>query len=209
MTDEVLPDYAIRLQKARKAAGFKHALHATQRFGWSYPTYMNHEKGLRGIGKAAARYAQAFRVSEAWLLTGEGESPEEPKIPVFGYAAGSFDGYNVMDHNPLAYISRPPALEDVDDAYAVYVRGDSMAPRFFAGDPLFVHPRQAPEPGDAVVVQTYNGRELPAVFVKTFLRMQKDQIICKQYNPEKDVVFEKRNVLAMHRIIPNKELFSH
>jgi phage repressor protein C with HTH and peptisase S24 domain len=207
MKNDDRPDFAKRLMKARKSRGFSTAKAAANFFGWNYDTYHYHESGKRGIGKVAKRYANAFRVTESWLLTGEGEAPETPKVPIYGYAAGSFDGFNVIDINPIAQIGRPPALEDVDDAYAVYVRGESMEPRFFNGDPLFVHPRQAPNPGDAVIIQTYNGRDLPAVFVKTFLRMQKDQIICKQYNPPQDFVFDKRDVLAMHRVIPNRELF--
>jgi transcriptional regulator with XRE-family HTH domain len=71
------PDYAQRLEEARKNAGFSSMQKATERFGWSYPTYAQHEKGLRGIGRAAAKYAKAFKVSEAWLLTGEGGEGSE------------------------------------------------------------------------------------------------------------------------------------
>lgn len=60
-----------RLKAARIAAGFESAAAAAERFGWAYPTYAQHEGGA-GIGKNPGRYARAFRVSEAWLLTGEG-----------------------------------------------------------------------------------------------------------------------------------------
>lgn len=42
-------------------------------------TYHQHENGQRGIGRVAADYAKAFKVSEAWLLTGEGQGPGERK----------------------------------------------------------------------------------------------------------------------------------
>jgi hypothetical protein len=70
-----------RLKAARIAAGFPSASAAATRFGWTYPTYAGHEGGA-GLGRNAARYARAFRVSEAWLLTGSGAglSPESEEL---------------------------------------------------------------------------------------------------------------------------------
>lgn len=67
------PGFAIRLEKARKDRGFPTPKAASRYFGWKYETYIQHEQGVRGIGRASGKYAKAFRVSEAWLLTGEGE----------------------------------------------------------------------------------------------------------------------------------------
>lgn len=65
------PDFAKRLEKARKDRGFRTPKDAARFFDWSYETYIQHEQGIRGISRAASKYAKAFRVSEAWLLTGE------------------------------------------------------------------------------------------------------------------------------------------
>ncbi|WP_208438777.1 XRE family transcriptional regulator [Bartonella grahamii] len=70
---EQKPDQAIRLTEARIAKGFKSARAAAQYYGWPYYTYIQHEQGVRGINKAASRYAKAFNVSTGWLLTGEGQ----------------------------------------------------------------------------------------------------------------------------------------
>lgn len=69
------PEYAKRLQLARENAKFPTARAAATRFGWSYHTYVQHENGTRGIGRSAGKYAKAFKVSEGWLLTGEGAGP--------------------------------------------------------------------------------------------------------------------------------------
>lgn len=69
------PDAARRLVEAREGRGFKTPKEAATYFGWTYETYIQHEQGTRGITRAAKKYAKAFRVSEAWLLTGEGPSP--------------------------------------------------------------------------------------------------------------------------------------
>lgn len=69
------PDTAKRLELARQAAGIENARQAAKRFGWVYETYVQHENGTRGIARAADQYAAAYRVSKAWLLTGEGVGP--------------------------------------------------------------------------------------------------------------------------------------
>jgi len=73
MTFDDRPEFAKRLEQARKERGFETAKDAARRFGWTYETYIQHEQGIRGISRAAKKYADAFRVSEAWLLTGEGD----------------------------------------------------------------------------------------------------------------------------------------
>lgn len=78
------PESAIRLERARKARGFSTAKEAAEYFGWNYDTYAQHENGTRGITRAAGNYAKALRVSEGWLLTGEGRGPSENEIAPHG-----------------------------------------------------------------------------------------------------------------------------
>ncbi|WP_019224101.1 hypothetical protein [Bartonella rattaustraliani] len=70
-----ITDQSSRLMKARLIRGFKSAKAATKYFGWNYSSYIQHEQGIRGISRASKKYATAFKVSEAWLLTGEGDGP--------------------------------------------------------------------------------------------------------------------------------------
>lgn len=80
MTFDDRPEPAKRLKQAREERGFRSAKDAAVFFGWNYDTYAQHENGLRGIGRAVKRYALAFRVSEAWLLTGEGDGSRSQKV---------------------------------------------------------------------------------------------------------------------------------
>lgn len=75
------PDPAKRLQIARERRGFSSARAATEFFGWNYDTYIQHERGERGLTRSAQRYALAFRVSLGWLLTGEGAAPSASSEP--------------------------------------------------------------------------------------------------------------------------------
>lgn len=84
---------AQRLVDARVHRGFSEAAAAAKFFGWNYDTYIQHERGERGLRKAVAeKYAKAYRVSTAWLMTGEGTmdrvsdeirvGPPEPAVPL-------------------------------------------------------------------------------------------------------------------------------
>lgn len=120
------PDFAIRLEKARKKRGFADAAAAAKFFGWNYDSYIQHERGERGIGRAAEKYALAYNVSEAWLLTGEGE--ETPSVPIVGYvAAGVWSDPNEMDEArpPQDFVSPDPRLP-IRYQRAWIVRGRSV-----------------------------------------------------------------------------------
>jgi phage repressor protein C with HTH and peptisase S24 domain len=136
------PDRAKRLEKARIHRGFATAKDAAKYFGFSYETYIQHEQGTRGISRRSERYAKAFRVSEAWLLTGEGDGPEQDsqaKIPVVGLVGAGYEIFPIDDHQ------KGGGLEEVDmplpnmspSTVAVRVRGTSMEPAYYDGDLIF------------------------------------------------------------------------
>lgn len=201
------PEEAKRLTKARVSAGLKTAKEAALRFGWKVPTYIQHESGDRGFRLKSGEYAKAFRVTESWLLTGEGEAPETPKVPVLGYAAGSITGFNIIQNDAIDYFKRPPALEDIEDAYALYVRGSSMEPQFCEGDLCFVHPYRQPRAGDAIIIQQSNKREPPIAFIKTFVRRTHTHLIASQHNPKAEIQYPLDTILNVHKVMAMRELF--
>lgn len=76
-----------RLKAARRAAGFKTARQAWEKFKWNANTYRAHEAGPREIGKAyAIEYAAAFGVPLMWLLTGLDDNVEKDTPPTTGTA---------------------------------------------------------------------------------------------------------------------------
>lgn len=71
-----------RLRQARLAAGYDSARAAARAFGWNEETYKAHESGARGLRQPVAkRYADALRITLAWLLLGEGEGPRRGSRP--------------------------------------------------------------------------------------------------------------------------------
>lgn len=152
------PDSAKRLERARIARGFLDAKSAAQFFGWKYDSYAQHENGTRGITRAAARYAKAFRVSEAWLLTGEGRGPGEMnEVPIKGRVGAGSEIYAIDDGGQEV----APAPADANPStVAVEVSGDSMFPAYEDGTLLY-YSRLLP-PDDMVnrrcVVQLGSGK---------------------------------------------------
>jgi hypothetical protein len=63
---------ADRLKETRIAKGIPSAVEAARRIGIAEQTYLAHENGSRGLGRAAPRYARFYRISLGWLLTGTG-----------------------------------------------------------------------------------------------------------------------------------------
>jgi phage repressor protein C with HTH and peptisase S24 domain len=123
------------------------------------------------------------------------------KIPVYGQAVGGEDGRFELNGNRIADVLAPPSLQGVPDAYAVYVVGDSMEPRYFAGETVFVNPRLPVRRGDFVVVQIAEPDGEPAAYIKRFMVRDGRNLRLEQFNPKKTIEFPANRLISIHRII--------
>lgn len=139
------PEPAQRLEQARKARGFKTPKAAASFFGWSYETYIQHEQGTRGISRAAGKYAKAFRVSEGWLLTGEGQIGDVPRmVPIVGKAGAGPDGAVLFATGQGNFGEVEAPADAAQNAEALEVEGNSMYGIANDGWILFYEDREAP-----------------------------------------------------------------
>jgi phage repressor protein C with HTH and peptisase S24 domain len=123
-------------------------------------------------------------------------------IPVYGHAMGGKDGEFILSGNQVSEVLAPPNLSHVPDAYAVYVVGDSMEPRYFAGETVFVNPRLPISRGAFVVAQISKSQEdQPRAYVKRFVSQATKRLRLEQYNPKKSLEFPISTVGAIHRIV--------
>src|SRR6266850_6821557 len=134
------------------------------------------------------------------------EPPTPPRpvawIPVYGQAVGGKDGEFVLKGNQVSEVLAPPNLLHVPDAYAVYVVGDSMEPRYFAGETVFVNPRLPVRRGDFVVAQiAAEEGEPPHAYIKRFMAREARSLKLEQFNPRKALEFPMSRVVSVHRII--------
>ena len=123
-------------------------------------------------------------------------------IPAYGQAVGGKDGEFILNGNRIADVLAPPSLQGVPDAYAVYVVGDSMEPRYFAGEAVFVNPRLPVRRGDFVVAQiAVEEGEPPHAYIKRFVAREARSLKLEQFNPKKTLEFPMSRVISVHRII--------
>lgn len=223
-----------RLIEARLRAGYRSAREAAAALGVNYQTYVSHENGNKGLSRSAERYASAYRVSLDWLLRGHGsiadaglpphraelasrQATQTARIstrtardlPILGQGGAAIIGAVAIEE-PIGYEPRPPALAAVADAYALYVAGESMEPRYFSGEIVYVNPRRPCRTGDDVVVQVRE-RGIIVGYVKKLLRRTEEFVVCTQYNnpdPGKriELRYPTRNTEAVHRILTAHEL---
>lgn len=114
--------------QARLERGFVDAKTATRHFGWNYDTYIQHERGINGLRKAVIdKYAKAYRVSRAWLATGEG-SKGERLVPVVGHVGAGAVYYPFEPGEPADDVPAPEGAND--NTVAAEIRGDSLGSLF-------------------------------------------------------------------------------
>lgn len=127
-------------------------------------------------------------------------------IPVYGHAVGGKDGEFILNGNKVTEVLAPASLSSVPDAYAVYVVGDSMEPRYFAGETVFVNPRLPISKGAFVVAQIATGSDgAPHAYVKRFVSQDARRLRLEQYHPRKVLEFPTARVVSVHRIIMSGE----
>lgn len=126
-------------------------------------------------------------------------------LPVMGTVVAGSDGMFLMNGEVHDYIERPPSLQGITSAYAVYVADTSMVPRYFPGETLHIHPGRAIISGDDsfVVVQLRPEAdgEAPRALVKRFKRRTADTLVLEQFNPHRELVFSLAEVESIHLII--------
>ncbi|WP_210210400.1 XRE family transcriptional regulator [Methylovirgula sp. 4M-Z18] len=133
------------------------------------------------------------------------EWPEfsDDRLPVLGKAVGGSDGKFMFNGEPIEYVSRPPSLRNVTTAYCVYVDGESMEPRYFAGELVYVHTGRPPRAREFVVVELHpeqNG-DPASGYVKQFQRWAGEYLILSQLNPVKEIKIAKARVKGLHPIV--------
>lgn len=153
------PTYGGNQASFAKAAGLSEGrvsqlLDANQSFG---------ERSARNI-------ASELRIGEHYFEEGFGftnslestsnvdpapELKKSRKVPITGSVRGGDDGYLVQDTVPdgwVEYWTGDP------HAYALRIKGDSMHPRYRAGEFVVITPSIEAQPGRDVVVQLFDGK---------------------------------------------------
>lgn len=129
------------------------------------------------------------------------------RLPVLGSAEGGADGNSPWNGDVVDYVPRPANLAGVPQAYAIYVYGSSMEPRYFPGEILYVHPVRPPTAGCFVLVQLKpkSDGDPPSALLKMFMKKTANKLVLRQFNPDRTFDVKLSDVVAMHRIVGSGE----
>lgn len=130
------------------------------------------------------------------MLPAAAPSRAEP-IPIRSAARGGSEQEMFLGDGPIGYTPRPANLGGVRDAYAIYMVGDSMEPRYEQGWLLHVNPFKPPTRGRDVVVY----KKSQAVLIKQFVRWENDALVLRQLNPPQELRLPREEVLECHLVV--------
>jgi phage repressor protein C with HTH and peptisase S24 domain len=120
-------------------------------------------------------------------------------LPVLGIAQGGQNGALIIpvEQRPVDYVFRPPQLEGVTDAFAVFAREDSMDPMYRNGQVLLVHPHLPIRPGDGILIIKQDDHAL----VKCLIRRTQSELRVRQFNPATEFVISATEIRALYRVV--------
>lgn len=118
-------------------------------------------------------------------------------LPIRGRAQGGEDGNLLIEEQPIDWTFRPADLQGVHGAFAVFVTGDSMEPKYKNQDLAYIHPTQPARRGRYVLVETSDHHG----FIKKFERWEGDELIVTQFNPAREIRLSRKNVRKVMMVI--------
>lgn len=213
-----ISEAARRLKELREQAGLTMRA-VSEALGWSLTRYQHYEDRYkrRFLPFELARDLEAIfaphGVESGAVLQLAGIEPGQPvnqrreaaptraaatqaqrDLPVMGTVTG--DGFHFVQGEAKEFVERPANLKGVFNALALYMDGDVMEPRYFAGELLYVNPNRPLTRNCFVAVELADGQGL----IRQFLRRSEDEVVLCQFNPAKDMHLKAGNVKKIYRI---------
>ncbi|MEO8301402.1 MAG: S24 family peptidase [Rhizomicrobium sp.] len=202
-----------RVRERRTALGLSQPQLAKRVGGISYQAIQQLEQG--GGSKHLVPIARALGVTAEWLQDGHGPVPAKPvsvrgrepeKLKVLGMAECGPDGWSLWNGDVIDMIDRPASLNGVASAYAVYVVGASMEPRYHPGEVVHIHPGKPVNVGSYVLVQRRGkAGDTPLAVIKRLARRTAAKITLEQFNPAKVYDIKAGDIVSIHRVVGSGE----
>ena len=128
-------------------------------------------------------------------------------LKVLGMAECGPDGWSLWNGEVIDHVPRPPNLAGATNAYAVYATGGSMAPRYLAGELVYIHPGKPVTPGCFVLVQMQpkEDGQAPRAFLKRLVKRSGAKVVLEQFDPPKSFNLAVDEIVSMHRVVGSGE----
>jgi len=203
-----------RVKERRRALGLSQPQLAKKVGGITYQAIQQLEGG--GGSRHLVPIARALGVTAEWLQDGTGPAPSKAavarggtaeKLKVLGMAECGADGWSLWNGDVIDLIDRPAGLVGVPNAYAVYVVGASMEPRYHPGEVVHIHPGRPVEIGAYVLVQRKPraAGEAPLAVIKRLAKRSGAKITLEQFNPPKAFDIKAGDIVSIHRVVGSGE----
>jgi phage repressor protein C with HTH and peptisase S24 domain len=202
-----------RVRERRTALGLSQPQLAKRVGGITYQAIQQLEHG--GGTKHLVSIARALGVTAEWLQDGHGPAPAKPaaargrepeRLKVLGMAQCGPDGWSLWNGDVIDMIERPASLNGVPNAYAVYVVGASMEPRYHPGEVVHIHPGRPIDVGAYVLVQRRGKTgEAPLAVIKRLVKRTGTKITLEQFNPAKVFDIKAADIVSIHRVVGSGE----
>jgi len=195
------PSAISRMLKGERQMKLLEAVQIAAFLGISQDEVLRHAgtgTGTEAAAPAEARGAQGGRRGRPpRAALAPSVTPRAEPIPIRSAARGGGDQEMFLADGPIGYTARPANLGGVRGAYAIYMLGDSMEPRYAQGWLLHVNPfKPAIRGRDVVVYKTGQ-----AVLIKQFVRWDGDTLVLHQLNPPEDLRIPRDGVLECHLVV--------
>ena len=176
--------------------------------------------------------AEALGVAFDWLRTGRGQpqppaeasqmltdphifqprliavnSPKTLDLPVLGTAMGGPNGFFELQCVTIEHVRRPPHLATVQNAFALYVAGLSMSPRYEPGELIYCRLGRHPRPGNYVVLEMlpeHDGAPIMAT-IGRYKRLAGNYIEIEKLNPPSVQKVPAAKINRIHVIVGTGE----
>ncbi|MFO1247640.1 MAG: helix-turn-helix domain-containing protein [Alphaproteobacteria bacterium] len=204
-----------RVRERRTALGLSQPQLAKKVGGITYQAIQQLEAG--GGTKHLVPIARALGVTAEWLQDGQGPTPARhtpsprpgaaDKLKVLGMAECGADGWSLWNGDVIDMIDRPAALVGIPNAYAVYVVGASMEPRYHPGELVHVHPGKPLTIGAYVLVQRKpkNDGDVPLAVIKRLAKRTGSKTVLEQFNPPRTFEIRNDEIVSIHRVVGSGE----
>lgn len=141
------------------------------------------ESALRGAEIEAGRITASGAAHIGQLRTESALIARD--LPIFASAQGGPSGMLVTPE-PIDWTPRPRPLQQVANAFGIYIVGDSMEPAYKHGDMVFVHPSLPPMRGDDVLLTKHRADREMVAMVKQLQGWNARHWRLKQWNPARE-----------------------
>ena len=160
------------------------------------------ERGLSGTARAPV--APPYQAAGSAIVDYGAEDPCAPKrqltVPVVGLIQAGEDGYLEESAPPAGNGGGEALLYYGNDAnaYALRVRGDSMANRIMSGDHIVVDPNATPQPGDIAVVILKDGRRT----IRRLLYIRDGEVTLAPFSDDhRTLLLPLGDIDEMHKVV--------